>query len=423
MANLQAIRQDIPVDYTDGRSSFREIMGPLYLGLADMLLQSAAERKNQPGVPTLLSEARRTVELLKTAEIRDYFKDQCLLPLEAQKVVAASAAESTRTATLYPIVLPDRVELLIAVAGEQYRVTTPITEATLISEVRELRRSLETLGTRDYFAPAQQIYEWLIRPVEPELRAHDVDTLVVVPDGALRTIPFAALYDGKSFLVEHYAIATELGLTLMDPKPIARQPITALLSGLSKPTQGFPALPFVGDELASLRRLSLNSTVLEDESFRVRRVEEELKAVPFSVVHIASHAEFSSNPARTYILTFDGRLTLAELEDSIKHGAWRDDPVELLTLSACQTATGDDRAALGLAGVAIKAGARSAVASLWFVNDEAASQVIMVFYKGLQEPNRSKAHAMQLAQVALIHQSRFRHPGYWAPFLLIGNWL
>ena len=137
--------------------------------------------------------------------------------------------------------------------------TTPITEATLISEVRELRRSLETLGTRDYFAPAQQIYEWLIRPVEPELRAHDVDTLVVVPDGPLRTIPFSALYDGKSFLVEHYAVATELGLTLMDPKPIARQPITALLSGLSKPTQGFPALPFVGDELASLRRLSLNS--------------------------------------------------------------------------------------------------------------------------------------------------------------------
>ena len=81
------------MDYTDGRSSFREIMGPLYLGLADMLLQSAAERKNEPGVPTLLIEARRTVELLKTAEIRDYFKDQCLLPLEAQKVVAASAAE------------------------------------------------------------------------------------------------------------------------------------------------------------------------------------------------------------------------------------------------------------------------------------------------------------------------------------------
>jgi CHAT domain-containing protein/tetratricopeptide (TPR) repeat protein len=423
VTNLQAVRQGIPVEYTDGRSSFREIMGPLYLGLADMLLRSAADEGNQPGVPMLLREARRTVELLKTAEIRDYFKDQCLVPLEAQKVEAASAAQLSRTATLYPIVLPDRVELLVAVAGEQYRAATQITEANLSAKVRELRQSLETLGTREYFAPSQQIYEWLIRPVEPELRAHNVDTLIVVPDGPLRTIPFAALFDGKSFLVEHYAVATELGLTLMDPKPIARQPINALLSGLSKPTQGFPGLPFVGDELATLRQLVPDSTLLENESFRVRRVEDELKAVPFSVVHIASHAEFNSDPARTYILTYDGRLTLTGLENSLKHGAGRDDPLELLTLSACQTAVGDDRAALGLGGVAIKAGARSAVASLWSLNDEASSRVITLFYKNLREPNRSKARALQVAQIALIRDPRFRHPGYWGPFLLIGNWL
>jgi CHAT domain-containing protein len=398
-------------------------MGPLYLGLADMLLRSAADRANEPRVPVLLREARRTVELLKTAEIRDYFKDQCLVPLEAQKVAAASAVQSSRTATLYPVVLPDRVELLITVADEPYRVTAQISEATLTSKVRELRRRLETLGTREFLAPAQQIYEWLIRPLEPELQAHNVDTLIVVPDGPLRTIPFAALYDGKSFLIEHYAVATELGLTLMDPRPIARQPVHALLSGLSKPTQGYSGLPFVVGELASLRGMAPNSTVLEDESFRLRRVEDELKTVPYSVVHIASHAEFSGDPARTYILTYDGRLTLAALENSVKYGAWRDDPLELLTLSACQTAAGDDRAALGLGGVAIKAGARSAVASLWFINDEAASQVITLFYKGLQEPNRSKARAIQLAQIALIHDPRFRHPGYWAPFLLIGNWL
>jgi CHAT domain-containing protein len=209
----------------------------------------------------------------------------------------------------------------------------------------------------------------------------------------------------------------------MDPKPIARQPINALLSGLSKPTQGYPGLPFVGGELALLRRMAATSTVLEDESFSLKRVEDDLQAVPFSVVHIASHAEFSSDPAKTFILTYDGRLTLAELETSVKYRSSRDEPLELLTLSACQTAAGDDRAALGLAGVAIKAGARSAVASLWSINDEAASRVITVFYKSLQESNRSKAHALQLAQTALIHDKRFGHPGYWAPFLLIGNWL
>jgi len=423
VANLQAVRQDIPVDYTEGRSSFREILGPLYLELADLLLRAAADQPNAPDMPVMLGEARRTVEFLKTAEIRDYFKDQCLVPLESQKVTAAAAAQSSQTATLYPIVLPDRVELLVAVANEQYRVTAAINEATLTAKVRDLRRRLETLGTREFFGPAQDIYEWLIRPLEPFFQAHDVDTLIVVPDGPLRTVPFAALYDGKSFLIEHYAIATELGLTLMDPKPIARQPINALLSGLSKPTQGYPGLPFVGGELALLRRMAATSTVLEDESFSLKRVEDDLQAVPFSVVHIASHAEFSSDPAKTFILTYDGRLTLAELETSVKYRSSRDEPLELLTLSACQTAAGDDRAALGLAGVAIKAGARSAVASLWSINDEAASRVITVFYKSLQESNRSKAHALQLAQTALIHDKRFGHPGYWAPFLLIGNWL
>jgi CHAT domain-containing protein/tetratricopeptide (TPR) repeat protein len=423
VANLQAVRQDIPVDYTEGRSSFREILGPLYLELADLLLRVAADQPNAPNVPILLGEARRTVEFLKTAEIRDYFKDQCLVALESQKVSAANAAQSSRTATLYPIVLPDRVELLAAVGNEQYRVTAAISQASLTAKVRELRRRLETLGTREFFAPAQEIYDWLIRPLAPFLQAHDVDTLIVVPDGPLRTFPFAALYDGKFFLIEHYAIATELGLTLMDPKPIARQPINALLSGLSKPTQGYPGLPFVGGELASLQRMEPASTVLEDEGFRLKRVEDDLQAVPFSVVHIASHAEFSSDPAKTFILTYDGRLTLADLEASVKYRASGDEPLELLTLSACQTAAGDDRAALGLAGVAIKAGARSAVASLWSINDEAASRVITVFYKSLQESNRSKAHALQLAQTALIHDRRFGHPGYWAPFLLIGNWL
>jgi len=423
VANLQAVRQDIPVDYTEGRSSFREILGPLYLELADLLLRAAADQPNAPDVPMLLGEARRTVEFLKTAEVRDYFKDQCLVPLESQKVTAANAAQSSQTATLYPIVLSDRVELLVAVGNEQYRVTAAISQPTLTAKVRELRRRLETLGTREFFAPAQQIHEWLIRPLEPFLQAHDVDTLIVVPDGPLRTVPFAALHDGKSFLIERYAIATELGLTLMDPKPIARQPINALLSGLSRPTQGYPGLPFVVGELALLQRMAPTSTVLKDESFSLKRVEDDLQAVPFSVVHIASHAEFSSDPARTFILTYDGRLTLADLETSVKYRSSRDEPLELLTLSACQTAAGDDRAALGLAGVAIKAGARSAVASLWSINDEAASRVITLFYKSLQDSNRSKAHALQLAQTALIHDRRFGHPGYWAPFLLIGNWL
>jgi CHAT domain-containing protein len=245
----------------------------------------------------------------------------------------------------------------------------------------------------------------------------------VVPDGPLRSIPFAALHDGHEFLVAEYSIATELGLTLTDPKPLGRQPMSALLSGLSVPTQGYPGLPFVTKELSVLQTVAQNSTVLENQAFRVQRIEAALKAQSYSVVHIASHAQFSSDPAKTFILAYDGRLTLGELEDSVKGRRWDGNPLELLTLSACQTAVGDDRAALGLAGVAIKAGARSAVASLWFINDEAASRIVTQFYQELQKPGVSKAQALQQAQLALMQDRRFRHPGYWAPFLVIGNWL
>jgi len=421
VTHLQEIRQNIPIDYTDGHSSFREIMGPLYLDLSDMLLRAAAEPGNKVDQTKLLREARDTVERLKTAEVRDYFKDQCLTPLETSGADTVHPA----TATLYPILFSDRIELLAAVGDEQQRITVPIAEAVITSKTHELRRQLETRGTRDFLGVSQQIYDWLIRPIQPFMQAHNVSTLVVVPDGPLRTIPFAALHDGKAFLITRYSVATELGLTLMDPKPLGRRPISALLSGLSVPAQGYPGLPFVAEELATLRSLGLarTSVVLEDQNFRLIRVKDALKTEPYSVVHIASHAKFSGDPAQTFVVTYDGHLTLQDLENAVKSRDWQRDPLELLTLSACQTAVGDERAALGLAGVAIKAGARSALASLWFIDDEATSRVMTGFYEALQQPGVSKAQALQRAQLELLQDKRFSHPGYWAPFLMIGNWL
>ncbi|MFL5281799.1 MAG: CHAT domain-containing protein, partial [Rhodopila sp.] len=128
------------------------------------------------------------------------------------------------------------------------------------------------------------------------------------------------------------------------------------------------------------------------------------------------------DPSQIFILAYDGRLTLEELEDSIKRTRFRELGIELLVLSACQTAAGDnDRAALGLAGLALKAGARSVLATLWFVSDEASMQLTIEFYRQLQ--NRTLAHALQAAQLSLMEDPVRRHPFYWAPFLLIGNWL
>lgn len=141
-------------------------------------------------------------------------------------------------------------------------------------------------------------------------------------------------------------------------------------------------------------------------------------------MHIASHGQFDRNPNNTFLLTYDDKLTLDKLQSLLGFSQIRENSVELLTLSACQTAVGDERAALGLAGVAIKAGAKSALASLWFVNDESTSQLIVEFYRNLlNQPQWSRAKALQQAQQKLAATLAYQHPAYWAPFLLIGNWL
>ncbi len=175
-------------------------------------------------------------------------------------------------------------------------------------------------------------------------------------------------------------------------------------------------------ELSTIGNL-YGSEPLLDEQYLRSRVQEKLQEEPFSIVHIASHGQFRSNADETFLLTFDGKLSLDQQDDMIGLLRFREEPLELLTLSACQTAVGDDRAALGLAGIAIKAGARSALATLWYISDQASSQLVGMFYENLQNPSFSRAAALREAQLRLMQDRRFRHPAYWAPFLLINNWL
>lgn len=242
----------------------------------------------------------------------------------------------------------------------------------------------------------------------------------------MRTIPFSTLHDGEQFLISKYALATAPSLSLVDPKPIKRDNMNVLISGLSVSVADFPALPFVKAEIASIKDVLLDSKVLLNDEFTLDRLDRELREASYTIVHIASHGEFGSGPDDSFLLAFDGKLTLDGLEDFLKLSQFRDEPVELLTLSACKTAAGDDRSALGLAGVAVKAGARSALASLWSISDQAASILLTKFYEQLTDPKMSKAKALQNAQRAFIEDDQLvalRHPAYWSPFLLIGNWL
>jgi len=239
----------------------------------------------------------------------------------------------------------------------------------------------------------------------------------------LRTVPLAALYDGERFLIEDMAVAVVPGLSLIDPKALERREARVLLNGLSKSVQGYAALGFVTDELNRIDQTYAGETLL-DEGFTLAELHKKLREEQFSIVHIASHGQFDRDVRKTFLLTFDTKLTLNDLESSIRPSQYRGRPIELLVLSACQTAAGDDRAALGLAGVAVKAGARSALASLWFVNDQSTSALTTEFYQQLRlKPPISKARALQAAQLKLLGDRRYRHPCYWSPYLIIGNWL
>jgi CHAT domain-containing protein len=417
---LQSFRQEMVVSSGSSRTSFREIIGPVYFGLVDLLLQRAADLPDRAQYEPLLVEARDAVELFKAVELRDYFKDDCVDAARQRVVNLEGMAQSA--ITIYPILLPERTELLLSLPGGLQRVTVPVTAERLTQEVRELRRLLEKSATREYLPHAQQLYDWLIRPLEPALASTTIDTLVFVPDGPLRTIPMAALHDGQQFLISKYAVATTPGLKLTDPRPLPRGKTRMLAVGLTEAVQGFSPLPYVAAELETLQRL-YGAEVLLNQRFLLSSVEEELQEKPFSIVHIASHGQFDSDVTRTFVLTFDDKLTMDRLEQMVGRLRFREDALELLTLSACQTAAGDDRAALGLAGVAIKAGARSALATLWFIDDQASAELVTEFYRQLQNPALSRAKALQQAQLKLLSNSRYEHPTYWAPFLLLNNWL
>jgi len=419
IASLQSVRTDLMADLRMIRASWRDAAGPLFLEHADLLLQRAAA---EPGAQRAawLVKARDSVEQLKTVELEDYFQDACVASMPAGK--KSLDALPAGTAVLYPILLPDRVEMLVSLPGGIRQVRLDIDGLRLGEEVLALRRLLEKRTTHQYLPHAKALHARLIGPVEKMLAEANVHTLVFIPDGPLRGIPLAALHDGRQFLIERYAVAVAPGLTLVaDAAEREVRRGSTLSGGITESVQDFPALPYVEPEMQAVQSL-YGGKSLKDAQFMIPRFEEELQRASYSVVHIASHGQIESDPRKSFLLAYDGRITMDHLEGYLKHSRLRQESVDLLTLSACRTAAGDDRAALGLAGMAVKAGARSALATLWYVSDQASSMLVTEFYRVMSAGGVGKAAALREAQLKVLADPRYRHPSYWAPFLLIGNW-
>jgi len=412
---LENVRQEL---ITGSPFTFHQKVQPLFTELSDLLLTTArtaggAEKQSY------LKNVQNILEQAKSAELQDYFQNDCVIPDESVNLDQIEAA----TAVIYPVILPDRVEVLVNVRDQVHQFVSRIEAGDLKDLVNEFRDQLQVdFGDEEYLEIGEELYDLLFAQVEDLFSENKINTLLVIPDGVLRTIPMAAVYDGEAFMVQRFAIATTPGISLTLPKPLNVENSNFFAGGISEAVQGYVGLPGVPRELQNLEA-TYGASVLRDTNFKRDDLKEQLTSADYSIVHIATHGHFDSNPQESYLLTYDDKLTMDLLEESIGNRKNVGEPLELLVLSACETAAGDSRAALGLAGVALKAGARSAVATLWQISDAATVEIIDTFYEYTAKEGVTKARAMQLAQIRLIEQPRFQHPTDWAPFLMIGNWL
>lgn len=228
VGTLQSLRPELARS-AGSRPSFQKEIRPVYYGLVDLLLQRAASLPERAQYQPYLRRARDTVEAFKVAEFQDYFLDDCVEDMQDKAVELDTV--SADAAIVYPILLADRTELLVSLPHGMERFPVPVGLDELTREVRKLRAGLEKLTTWQFLPHAQNLYDWLIRPLLPAVSREMIRTLVFVPDGPLRTIPMAALHDGEDFLIRHYATATTPGLALTEPRPLPRERANVLTVG------------------------------------------------------------------------------------------------------------------------------------------------------------------------------------------------
>ncbi len=411
--SLQALRRDLVAINPDVQFSFRDSVEPVYRELVDLLLPPEPQAVSQ----TNLVQARNVIESLQVAELENFLREACL---DAQPKQIDQIDRSA--AVLYPIILPDRIAVILSLPQQPLRyISTPVPQAQAEATLGRLRRQVQ-LRNESFLPLAQEVYDWLIRPLEPELLQHQVKTLVFIPDGPLRNIPLATLHDRQQYLLQKYNIALTPGLQLLETQSLRQTDLKALTAGLTEARQGFSALPNVKQELQEIQA-EVTARQLLNQEFTQATLKQEIQSLPFPIVHLATHGQFSSNADETFLLTWDNRVNINQLNTILRARSETEQvPIELLVLSACQTATGDNRAALGLAGMAVRAGARSTLATLWFVSDEATAILMRRFYENLAQGHVTKAEALRRAQLSLLENPQYRFPFFWGAYVLVGNW-
>lgn len=418
--NVTLVRNNLLSINTDLQFSFHEKVEPLYREYMRLLLTDSNPN---------LSEIIQTNERLQIAELENY--------LQCRKLNLAAFNEiqnlDTSPTIIHIIDLVDSVEVISQSPKQplhHHSIESQLIRGHINNLVDTLQdKNLAYVGADVILDHSQALYNLLIAPIK---YLPTSGTLVFTLDASLQSLPMGLFHDGKNYLIERYGITGTLGSRMQPPRLLKQKQLRAFIAGLSKISPSFYApnapkglkvLPGVEVEIANVKKGITSSKVLLNEDFVSPMLDKELSTDDFSIIHLTTHAQFSSVPDRTMIFAWDKPITVSEFNDLLKEKTQSSqEGIELLVLSACQTAKGNKRSALGMAGVAVQAGARSTIATLWQVDADSSALLMKEFYQGLKD-GLTKVEALRLAQLQLISNPQYQHPSHWAAFLLIGGWL
>ncbi|MBD2452466.1 CHAT domain-containing protein [Nostoc sp. FACHB-152] len=416
--NLQQVRNNLLSTNADLQYSFYETVDPIYRDYMRLLLANSQN----------LSKVIKTHEQLQIAELENFLQCGKLELVELNQLKNLN----TNYTVIHIIDLGSSIEVITQSPQQllyHYSVDSKLVNDATESLLNVIQEP-NFINTKKsvFLAYSQIIYNQLIAPIKKHIS--DSGTLVFNLDQSFQSIPMSLLYDGKDYLIQHYSITTTLGSRIRPPKFLTAKRQKALIAGISKPSpslkylnssEDFQALPETNHELIDVKRQVQSSVALLNEAFTSQRFQQQLNSGNFPIVHVTTHGQFSSDPQQTVLLAWDKPINIREWKGWLKVQQ-NQDPIELLVLSACETAKGNKRSALGITGVAVQAGARSTVASLWLVDAKSTAMLVGQFYKGLNS-GLTKAEALRQAQLSLLSNPQYDHPYYWAGLILVGSWL
>lgn len=404
---------------------------------------------DEDNVTTAVSE----IEAMWGKQYQDYFRrsfpDTSITATDIANTLSKAAKQTgNRSALIYIVPMEEQLELVIITPGNKavHKRISQANSQKLFEQVEELKKNITTPSLRDaktYLPAAEKLYQWMIKPLETELKTNKVNNLILCMGVGLRTLPIAALHDGKNFLIEKYSLTRIPAFKLTDTlyTDLKNSQVLAMGASQFKEQNPLPAVPL---ELSTITEKFWKGKEFLNQDFTLINLQAQRKEADFKIIHLATHADFQSGTSKnSYVQFWDSKLTL----DQMSKLGWNNPPVELLVLSACRTAIGNEQAELGFAGLAVQSGVKSAIASLWYISDEGTLALMTQLYHHLQTAP-IKAEALREAQIAMlkgqvylengqlrtnqgnialppelaeIENKNFSHPYYWAAFTVVGS--